>query len=314
MKKLVLITYQNRSGSTLLLNLFSRDRRLATCPEAEILIDLLLSNPTKKIHNASSSILDLLKNNKKLNSWNLPASIYKSDNSERTFFDLFLDIISAHKDIYSPNAQVVFFKGTHIAKHYGDIKKLAKFKGIKINLIRIIRDPRAIWSSQSKTISPTTNKKMSVSPIDVARSWNSWIELTSNYHEIITLKYEDLISKGEEEFSILCRQIELDFKIDYPSGTHYNNLTDEHKNIHPNIAKPFNKDRIMAWNKELSRYSICTIEEICREQMIAFNYEQSCIKKPAGFNMIYFVFKVKSKIKSLKEKLLLTYKKNSFGY
>jgi hypothetical protein len=310
MKHLILVTYQNRSGSTLLLNLFSRDKNLTTCPEAEILIDLLLSSPSKRVCNASPSILELLENDKKLISWGLPTSIYKSNNHNLTYFDLFLNIISAYKNTRAPNSQVILFKGTNISKHYEKIKNLCESKGIKTNLIRIIRDPRAIWASQKRTISPTTNRKMSENPLDVARSWSCWIEQTSKYNDIITLKYEDLILKGEDEFSLLCKQLELDFKIDYPSGTHYNNLTDEHKNIHPNITKPLDQERITAWSKELSKYSICTIEKICREQMVAFNYELICHKKPAGFKMLLFSLRVFSKIRFLRGKLRLVYKKN----
>jgi hypothetical protein len=309
-KRLILLTYQNRSGSTLLLNLFSRDKRIVTCLEAEILIDLLLAFPNKELGTDSGYLFEKLTRNAKLSQWNLSPTLFSEGLKFKNRFDLFLHIINSYSDTINPNSEIICFKGTNVANHFEEIENICEAKGIKCDLIRIIRDPRAVWASQKRTVSPTTGKTMSSNPLDVARSWNDWVALTSCYEGIKTIFYEKLIADGEKEFTLLCNQLNIDFKNIYPSGTLYQRLPNDYRSIHRNIEKPFLLHKADAWKSEISSFSVAVIEREGRTNLKLMGYEPT---RSGRTNLLYltmeFLLRIISRVKFIKNNC-----RKSFGY
>jgi len=71
---LIFITYVNRSGSTYLANIFSKYDEVLVCPEADILINKFLINPSKsfKFNDLEKNrIKKIVDQDNKLKLWNI---------------------------------------------------------------------------------------------------------------------------------------------------------------------------------------------------------------------------------------------------
>lgn len=297
-KRILLITYQNRSGSTLLLNLFSRDKRIVACLEAEALIDHLLSNPTESVGEHRNELIEILKKDKKLSEWQLPKEFFETIDQDETGFDVFLKILTKYTALENPDAETICFKGTKVFENYNLINELCFARSIRCDLIRIIRDPRAVYLSQKTTISPTTGKAMCNNPLDVARSWSLWLYATSQLNGVAEIKYEDLLSGGEQEFLSLCKKIELDFQVDYPLGRVFDRLNRVHQQIHSNLRLGLLRERINAWQHHVNNYSIRIIEGVCKIPMDQLGYTTTNPHvNPFWLSLLLRYYRVKSRFR-----------------
>lgn len=295
LKKLILITYVNRSGSTLLLNLFSKVPQVFSCLEAEVLIEELLKKPLDLVN---PTLIETLNKDVKLSAWNLPQIKFTDNLTSETRFDLFIRLLTQSRDIEGVSADVICFKGTKVFENFSSIKHLCNHNGIDCKLVRIVRDPRAIYISQHNTISPTSNKVMCNNPIDLSVHWNYWLEETSKYADVKTIVYENLLKNGYSEFDKLCSNLELPFKITKSFGFIFSRLPEEHKKIHKNIdkeIKPYNK---IAWKNSYNSYVLAIIEELSRKNMKKFQYEPINKNVNLPFKLfVVFYFRIQSKIR-----------------
>ncbi|HOZ13699.1 MAG TPA: sulfotransferase [Tenuifilaceae bacterium] len=264
----ILIGYCDRSGSTFLLNELNKIEGVVVCPELDLLIRVLLKNQNKEINprflrNFRQAIL----NDKKFTLWDIPID----STGCKSRIDLFFKIIDDYSHKFTQNPRFIVFKERSILEYY----KVLGNSYRNVCFVSLIRDPRAVFASQKRTINLSQNRLMSNNALTTARIWNRHCR-TNERIDIKTITYERLISNLESTIQGLFRWIEktdspIFYKTDLGTQLFYNK--DEK---HILVSEPPIISRITAWEKELSTADIAIIEHICYDNMIKYQYEVSC--------------------------------------
>ena len=201
----VFLSYINRSGSTYLANLLSRSAEICVCPEADILYELFLTDPSavlgekKKVY-----CCRILSNNAKLQLWKIDPEGCLT--AEKTCFENFLAILNRFQEIHYPQATHILFKQNYLL----DLADI--YKSDRYFWINLIRDPRSVYISQKNTISPNTLKPMNRNILAFTEHWN----LNSNKlirmkdcPGVITICYENLITNFNKVMIELTTRLHL---------------------------------------------------------------------------------------------------------
>lgn len=312
---LVFISYINRSGSTFLLNLFSKSKDILACPEAEILVNEFLILPEKKFTLNELYIQKLnkyIKHDLKFKNWNLKFQEISGIKNVRKNFDAFVYILNKYREKVKPKAKFIIFKAERIVHLYNSISEEDKIK-YNLKLILIIRDCRAIFASQKSTYFIDKQKPMSSNPVYTAILWNIFLskyKILKKRNDVILIKFEDLISNLHAKFCELLDIIsisEFDFS-DSVAGDLYDRIPLNQKEIHKNILDAQKLDKINDWNQTLSRKEIKLIELTSCKYLQLFGYEIF----DQRFNIIYIFLLFKFLYNYLKFYLVLLTKKILF--
>ncbi len=149
--------------------------------------------------------------------------------------------------------------------------------------IHIVRDPRAVISSQTKL---PHYKKEYYNIVGLCKNWHSKINCHRKYSDLIgperytAVKYEDLVANPEMALRTICDFINIEFsskmleyhKRDFPGF----NLRKVHMQ---NTLKPVFKSSVDKWCKELSPAKIALIEYSLLDDMCLLGYEPSQVKR-----------------------------------
>jgi hypothetical protein len=286
---IVFLSYLNRSGSTYFVNLLSKASSICVCPEADVLYELLLVNPNRKLKKKDFIKWEVLFNNDhKFTNWNLKTISFLDDNLKGiTSFDFFIHILIAFKNKYYPACTTIIFKQNKLYKIYPQQKTIKNCRYFWINLIR---DPRAIYYSQKNTITPQTGKIMCSNPILLVNQWNEYLDLILNQKEdstkTIIVRYEEFILDVENTLNRILKFIKTNEKYNHiiDNQTQYFKwLPESYKSIHPNITKSPITDNIYAWQKQLS-----PVESQIIEKQINISSYYKILKQKRNFRIIYF--------------------------
>jgi len=268
---IILVNYIARSGSTFLLNNLSKSKEVVVCPEAEILWELFLSNPKEKINIKYEKFRSYFRDDYKLKYWKITdeqiKDIYNIDIKINSFIRLLLE----YKNNINPLAKWVIYKSQELI--YINPEVIREFKK-NINYIFIVRDIRAIYSSQKKTYHSKKNKVLAGNPIIVAKRWNYFIKKACKYKNkeyIYIVKYEDLITHYEEEMSKIISKLNLNIKVNISSTSNLC-LPREQLKSHININKKPISYRINAWQEDLSEKDRKVLEVICGDKLKKLDY------------------------------------------
>lgn len=295
--KLVLLTYVNRSGSTFLANLFSKSPDILVCPEAEILIDLFLTNPGEKFEFNESFTKKLkryMSEDHKLRHWSLDEDIISGLKNCRTNIDAFASIITSYKELHKPAAHAVVFKAEKLLDYIDSLDKIENFN-YQLYFISILRDCRAIYASQKNTYFPGTMIKMSNNPVSTSLIWNHFYrqsEILNIKHNFYFVQYESLIADTEHIFNDLITWLSLNqFRFISVKGDLFDRLPDDHKDIHVNINEDPIPERLTAWKKQLTNDEVNIIQEVSKNYLSIAGYKLEKIdfvKWRVYLKIIYF--------------------------
>lgn len=279
-KKIIFLTYVNRSGSTFLANTLSRSEEIMVFPEAEILINLLLVKPEAEF-NLLEKIETQIKLDSKLKYWELITEDLTSLRTAPTNFDAFVNVLLAYRNKFKPNAKIFLFKAERILFLYENIT--IHFAGkYNLLLVALVRDPRGIYESQKRTEMSSFGSNMSKNPVFTAIRWNRFvIELKSfrSREDIIQVRYENLVLKYNATCGKLCCLIGVR-KFDYYSeGDLMRRLPDDQLNKHKIINKGPLQKKINLWEKELNKKEIYLIEKYSEKFMRFLKYQPTTISK-----------------------------------
>lgn len=269
---IIFLTYMNRSGSTFLASELHKCNAICSCPEANILVEMLLTIPLQKI--TPRKKLKIEKEfvfNPRLKEWDLKEDDFDKINTPLTNIDYFLKILHIYKQKRKPIAKSILFKAERLIEFYN------QFQAHNFLRIILLRDCRAIFNSQKRTNWPGSIKKMSKNPVRTAVFWNSFMTATeklSKSGSALIIKYEDLIQDFEKTLDRICKNtISMRYQIDYPADTYFHELADINKDIHKNIILPPKRENINKWEKQLSEKEIKIIQFISGRILNCYGYE-----------------------------------------
>jgi len=232
------------------------------CPETDAFIPLFLKK--RKQEQSKESIINGLLFDKKFSLWNITKNELDNliiDNLFLSFTNILEHYAYKHKSL----AKVVVYKAVELYNYFEDIYSEAKRHTLEIELISLVRDPRAVFSSQRQTYMEDLKKYMNKNPIRTANKWSSFINnsVKANRKKIAAIiKYEEFIENPVQELYKISKAdfINYDF-LDDPDNNFYKKIPGHQKHMHTNILKTIDKTRIKAWKSELDIYSIKLIEK-----------------------------------------------------
>lgn len=306
-KPIVFLIYINRSGSTYLANLLNQYENIGVSLEAYF-PDGILRRPV--IINRNEDIdkfLKILYSDIKFRSWEVDESelknilLYEDKPIKfKKFLQIILGIYFREQD--SRNIKVYIYKCAGYIKYLDILKKI--FPDSKV--ICILRDPRAIYNSQKKSLSSIEKKPMSKNPIRAGLQWNKVIKVIDKHKDenwFYLIRYEDLIESKDEALNDI-----VDFlcvsKEKIKSYNYLQKIPREQRHLHKNIDKnPINK-RIRAWEKELNYIEIGVIEKVIGKKLEKYGYNFFTDENYRKYNIQYMKYKIKHITQRIFDKFL----------
>lgn len=271
--EILLITYINRSGSTYLLSLLDRTDEVVACPEADILVELFLRDPVRVFNQAEKQIIaELLSIDRKFSNWGLEPSVVREALDGNCAFIVFFRILQYYRIKHDSRARIIAFKATSILRYAANIMEQSIFRGYMIRLCVVIRDPRAVFNSQSQTYVPHRRKWMNTNAIRTAYQWNDLVfrlkDIQKRELRVLICRYESLI----REHQSVLEKILGRYQLREAAVPYYLKIEPGERAMHTNIGKLPLEENIHRWEKELGSPARKIIEHCCNEMMNELGY------------------------------------------
>jgi hypothetical protein len=276
--KYLFLLYINRSGSTYLSSELSRSRHILVCPEAEILVNLLVKKHNiplnqKECHKIERSC----RVDRKLKYWKVKTEDAGIDWSGR--LPLFFSILRSYQDKTKPEARIILFKAVDLMHYTELLIDSARDNNIQIGFLIMMRDPRGIYNSQRQTYVHYRKRWMNRNPLAMVHQWQYLYELSLRYTaspHFHFIKYEDFIVDPEN-----CIQNILDFAGLTPGEFNFSDMADlpgripsDQQYMHPHIKDAPRRDSIEKWETEMKPAIIEFIGRMSAEALASLDYPQ----------------------------------------
>ncbi|MBW2107108.1 MAG: sulfotransferase [Deltaproteobacteria bacterium] len=275
MKQVAFLCYINRSGSTFLAKLLDEYAQIGVTPEARIPDGIAYGGPVRL--NGRSDLerfMDRLYADYKFRAWGIYRDRLKERISKQGFPVAAPVLLPVILSCYFKESlpHTVIYKCSYI-RHLEAASKVfpeAKF-------IVLIRDLRAVYSSQKRSIDSTSGRPMADNPVTLAALYNQIqgaIERLGTRAHICVVRYEDLVADTEQTLKRLLKFLGVDpKKTKVGTGTDYvDKIVPEQKHLHSHVTSPPIPQRIDAWRHELSRPEILTLQKVSQDQLIKNGY------------------------------------------
>ena len=191
-----------------------------------------------------------------------------------TYKELFIQLMDIVKKSYgSEDTNYIGFKQTWVEEFITPL--INTFANMKI--VQIIRDPRAVIASRTKTTHLSHNYPL----LFMIKHWRKSFAyaLYNNYHyedNFKLIRYEDLTTQPEHTISEICNFIGLDYEEEMINPNYYrdgkdNSWTDNSAyDTASKITAKF-KDK---WKEILSSKELQYVEDLCQIEMNKLGYER----------------------------------------
>jgi len=283
--RIIFLTYVNRSGSTFLANTLSKSKKIIVFPEAEILVNLLLIKP--ELHFSYSRIfLNQILSDAKFSCWELNWNELSGLHNIDTNFDAFIEILKIYRNKISPGADLFVFKAERLIYLFSKIK--AEFrKSHNLLLIALVRDPRAIYESQKRTMYSNTGLQMSRNPVITTITWNNFTKNVINLTKcanVLVVSYEKMIKNYRETMQDVFHEIGTEIPYFSKKGNLLERMPENQREKHKLADKIPKASNLNIWKTKLKRKEIYLIEKYARKNMSDFKY-MATVNQPKIFTL-----------------------------
>jgi hypothetical protein len=191
--------------------------------------------------------------------------------------------------------KVCIYKCGHYLEHADHIRSLfpdARF-------IFVLRDLRAIYNSQKKSISSSVGRPLADNPLAIARRFNRVSDLLDAYEDadwLHVVKYEDLVFDQNAEMAKLLEFLGLPPDAPRQEAEGYaDKIPESQKHLHANVGQGAKKDRVDAWRDALSKVEILSIQRAAGAALEKRGYERLDLGPLSlADHLEYFAYLVKS--------------------
>lgn len=280
-RDIVLLVYQNRSGSTFLANQLSRHPAIAVPPEGHDALQRLLGQTgpgvalPARIERAARDLAD----DPKLRSWQIaPETFAARARDAQDSLDAFFALCDSFADEHQPGATTVVVKGEFlrdlIARH--GFAALSRHRRTKA--IFLLRDPRATFASQRKSISSNTGLPMQQSALVAALRWQQGEDIARKLAtgaDGLVMHYDALILDHDKVMREVAAFLDVDpapFFGEGSADTLKSRIPPEQRHLHTNVDKAPLTHKVDAWRAELSRREIALIDRLAARGMARSGY------------------------------------------
>ncbi len=276
--KIIFLTYVNRSGSTYLSQILSCSNQICVCPEADLLVNMLLEDPSREIDNhwdLQRSLEIAIENDNKLKYWNLDELDISRISTDRTHLDAFCTILNRYRVNNKPHAEVILFKSERLI-HLVPLIRETMVQGTEFQFVALLRDPRGVILSQKMTRIPGTDKPMTDNPGFTSVFWKEFARKSREYrliYDVWVVRFEDLIVAPENTLVPVVERLGIRmFKIIPDKGDLFERIPVAYREIHKNITKSPIAGKLTEWQNVLSLSEIDLIESITRSELLKADY------------------------------------------
>lgn len=281
-KQIVFLTYIARSGSTYLSKLLSEYDDVGVTIEGD-LPDGLKGRDLFEVNESGEldPALDCVYSNPKFREWSVERAKLKSRLLEHNNLPLdFNRLLTVVLDLYFENnhAKIFVYKCAIYRAHMDRMRTM--FPGAKF--ILLLRDPRAIFRSQKRSLHSETKRPMQSNPVATALNFKKTVTTARDHKRnewLHILKYEDLIPNTNEEMASLLKFLGVENKIRINQSRYFDTIPDKQKHLHQNLKAGPIKDRIDAWKNDLTASERLSIRIMAGRSMIWAGYDpaSSCV-------------------------------------
>ena len=168
-------------------------------------------------------------------------------------------------------------RGAKFPVHYSFVDKLMEwYPGCRI--IHTVRDPRAIYASQSTKYAKHANSKFAASiirvkqfaHINIQTKWTYRIHERlsgrDNYHLAV---YEDLVCNTENYFNSLCAFLDIKLVEEMLNPTAFSNSSFD---VRKGTSRTLQKEAIDAYKRIVNPITVKLIESINKKEMVGLGY------------------------------------------
>lgn len=140
--------------------------------------------------------------------------------------------------------------------------------------IFLVRDPRDVVLSYKK-LKNNPASKTSYAVWKWKESIKGYYKLVNKNHNVLLLKYEDLVSSPKSSIKTICRFLNIQYidNMEFPSGKEKEILGTENVFYHSNIGNPINTKSIGKWKEYLTKVEIEYINKKTQKFREQFGYE-----------------------------------------
>ena len=277
--KIIFLSYVNRSGSTYLANILSSSPAILACPEGDMLVRELLEDPGSSVRSPSSLMHRLnhhFMHDSKLASWEMPQLRTDFIHPGNRNIDVFISLLDSYRDRIKPEATKIVFKAERLVFLFDKLFNITH-GGYSFQFLTIVRDPRAVFHSQSHTRIPETGKKMAENPVYAGIYWNRHTRYADKLERtmpVYIMQYENLVQNFTRELENLSGFLKNDAAGFSPEkGDLLRRLPEDHRGIHRLIDEKPRKDKLTAWQDNLVKRETAAIETVAATGMAIIGYQ-----------------------------------------
>lgn len=270
---LVVLSYLNRSGSTFLARLLSEYEDVAVSLEAQF--DDGIVRASRRIANDADleGVLAELAVDPKFSGWGVDSVALKARLAPAGFpisYPAFLR--AALMEALGDDARVHLYKNGRYLEQPETFRR--QFPDAK--MIFVLRDPRAVFASQKRSLDSRTGDPMSSQPAFTARWFRRMVETLDRLPDapwLCVVRYEDLLSRPDDE----CGRV-LDFlgasRRRRAEGTEYaDRIPEAQRHLHEKVGGVADPKRVEAWRTELDAAEIAAIDAVAGPALARVGYE-----------------------------------------
>lgn len=284
------IVGMGRSGTTMLTSMLNMNEQVIATPENEF---IMFSYSYFKAKNFSSvkqaNFFSTIFNydfNNVINIWKPVGLVSKIANLKDKTFANVCKLVYLCYPLSNKNSEKVNWvidKNPSYSLHMGVLNSIypdAKY-------ILIVRDYRDNIVSRKKY----SDKSSSI--YKLAAAWNYYysqiFKAIDNYKlQYFIVKYEDLVEFPEKTLQGICRYLDVEYTVEMLKFQEFSKEIKKHaqsnlseakftkvSNMHSNLDKEVNTERVEAFKKELSPSEIDILDAVCLKHAKTFNYKAS---------------------------------------
>lgn len=269
-RDVVLLIHLNRSGSTFLANQASAHPQICVCPEAHLPLQRLLGRGTcrQTIDRKLARLVADVANDEKLAAWGLdPRLVAARLRGAADDGEAFFRLLDLYADTVCPQATTVMAKGYFFIDLIKRRRQAATARGRALQAVLLVRDPRAIFASQRRSISSTLRRPMQQSAIACALRWRIYMRHLAQLaadRSCLLVKYEQWTADNDAQLARLFAFLAVEPQAAQAAAAKLQEaIPPSQRHLHQNIDKGPLVERNLAWQQSLTPPQIALLQHFC---------------------------------------------------
>ncbi|MEO1081027.1 MAG: sulfotransferase [Pseudomonadota bacterium] len=282
------LTYVNRSGSTFLASRLAASDGVIVTLESEAVGRTLLGDAPIPNVAALGRVFDELYSELKFRQWGIPRDTLAAALADRAFPlerpTLFYTILRSLPG--GTDAKAFVYKFPSWEHGLPNLVRGHDF----LRVIHVVRDPRAVYASQRKSISSRSGRPMVQDPITLAHRWKRALAVIDKMPaaRTLNLRYEDLLVREHETVAHALAFLGIDSR---PAGVattgvcvdYAHRIPETQKHLHRKVGAAADASRIDSWRQELPSGEVQLLQFFGRKTMRRHGYD---VDRTSGFGAL----------------------------